>query len=434
MALPKKKIQEDNVVAEPAQKNQHSLHKSARLSITAKDESHNLPLNDKDFEMVDEIEARGLKINLQQNLKNGEKITRIKLVTSAGKEIILNAEEAKQFIDRASDEIDKIVIEQVRQEGADRYSLHLANGNNQSSFEKQKFELKQKNIINIKEKIDNTNIEQLEKKINQSFFEKNLIQKDEAQNNTARKNASSHSEVTNSDAFPLTQEVRKNVTQNEDYVYSQRIFIRKRQKKGSDYFYRAENHIDLFNIGQSYMADFNNGKKSFAFSGEEAKEAKEKTIFGLCSFFNYHTDATVTIVTKTMDQTFYHSYVAGMHSVRKKIENENITISIYECDEFQVIEFDELVRVAGLLRSMHIEDFIQEIVNESDLIFWDLPNFEDMAKDRVVYFPTLRSVNHVTLMIKEGFTNFEFINRARDYFKKYGIALKGALINKEHKK
>jgi hypothetical protein len=37
-------------------------------------------------------------------------------------------------------------------------------------------------------------------------------------------------------------------------------------------------------------------------------------------------------------------------------------------------------------------------------------------------------------MIKEGFTNFEFINRARDYFKKYGIALKGALINKEHKK
>jgi hypothetical protein len=73
-------------------------------------------------------------------------------------------------------------------------------------------------------------------------------------------------------------------------------------------------------------------------------------------------------------------------------------------------------------------------VNESDLIFWDLPNFEDMAKDRVVYFPTLRSVNHVTLMIKEGFTNFEFINRAHDYFKKYGIALKGALINKEHKK
>jgi hypothetical protein len=369
-----------------------------------------LPISPKDFEMINDFEVEGLKLHFPKNIKSGQSITSVKLVTENGEVHELGVEEAKALLNRHSDNVKKIVIEQVRKAGADRMSLHLNQTSSVQSNSPQKSKPEVQLIKNeSKQEVD---VQALEQDLNKRFLNK---EKENSKNKSAVSNGASAQ-------APVEAPV-------EDFVYRQRVLIRKKTKRGSDYFYRATNHLDLYNIGKSYLDDYKKGIKNFAFCTDEAKDAKEKTVLGLTSFFNYHQDLTITILTSHVGDTFYSQIVKDLKPQKKVIEGEEVSFIVYESSEFNLIEFDELKNMNDKFRTYHLEDLIQEVVNRSDLVLWDLPTVEELSKDKKVFFPISRYMENISLVIKSGDTRYEKVNKMINHFNKYGIRIKGVLFD-----
>ena len=378
--------------------------------------SSDLPISSQNFEMIDDFEVEGLKLHFPKQVKSGETITSVKLVTDAGEVHELGIEEAKALLNRHSENVKKIVIEQVRQRGADRMSLHLNEKQADEETRPKNSKVNKWSDIHLldhkqpqKAEIPQDELQALERDLNSKLL----------------KNNSNISEESNLVSLPLDD--GKNHT--DDFIYRQRVLIRKRTKRGSDYFYRATNHLELYNIGKSYLEDYKKGIKNFAFCTDEAKDAKEKTVLGLTSFFNYHEDITVTILTSNVADSYYSQIVHDLKPQKKIIEGEEVAFMVYESSEFNLIEFDELKLMGDKFRTYHLEDLIQEVVNRSDLIFWDLPTVEQLSKDKKVYFPISRYMENVSLIIKSGDSRYEKLHKMIDHFKKYGVRVKGVLFD-----
>ena len=210
--------------------------------------------------------------------------------------------------------------------------------------------------------------------------------------------------------------------------YNRKIFTRKKKKINKSY-YKVKDHVDLYKTGSSYLEDHKKGVKSFAFSSIGVSEVRQKSIFGVTTFFNYHSGVKVNIFTVNFQESFYRDYLEDLETKRVSFLNGLVNITAF-CDEgVEIIDMDELKNAILKLKDHDAEEILESIVKELDLCLWDLPSTKTMDKCKDFYFPVTRVLGNVSIVVAGNKTKIKEITNICEYFNKYHVAIKGILIN-----
>lgn len=369
-----------------------------------------------------------------------EKVLKI-LVNDKDGDREISKSELSQFIN-SNKKLNKIVIEEVKVNDVKRTNL---------IFDK-KAEAK---------KIDsNINLIQIEKNINKDFFlgsvgdNTNLLGSDFAQaikvlktnkDSTPKeviltiapeveKPTANKEEEFSFASLSLKSENLKEVDAEDEEFEVKNVKVtrheirRKNNKSLSKLYYRVKNHIELFKLGDSYLRDFNRGVKSLAFHSCTNSDERERTVLGVSSFLNYNAKVTVTVITDNLKKSLYHDHIKELEEIKKSIENESVTYTSYVTHGVEFIEFSELCDVMYQLGNTSFEDFIENFIENSDVVLWDLPNLIEMDNKKELFYPVIRSIESVSIIVESNESKYKEITNAKDYFDKYKVPFKGFVI------
>lgn len=203
---------------------------------------------------------------------------------------------------------------------------------------------------------------------------------------------------------------------------------RKNNKSLSKLYYRVKNHIELFKLGDSYLRDFNRGVKSLAFHSCTCSSERERTVLGVSSFLNYNAKVTVTIVTDNLKKSLYHEHIKELEEVKKTIINENISYTSFVTQGVEFIEFSELCDVMYQLGNTSFEEFIEDFIENSDVVLWDLPKLSEMDNKKELFYPVIRSIESVSIVVETNLSSYKEIISVKDYFDKYKVPFKGFVV------
>lgn len=214
-----------------------------------------------------------------------------------------------------------------------------------------------------------------------------------------------------------------------DVKISRHELKRKNNKSLSKLYYRVNNHIELFKLGDSYLRDFNRGVRSLGFHSVAKKDEREKTVLGVTSFLNYNAKITVTVITENLKNSIYAEYINALEEVKKTILNENIAYTSYVTQGVEFVEFSELCDVMYQLGNTSFEEFIENFIENSEVVLWDLPELKEMDNKKELYYPIIRSIESVSLVVEENESRYKQIIFIKDYFDKYKVPFKGFVVS-----
>jgi len=230
--------------------------------------------------------------------------------------------------------------------------------------------------------------------------------------------------------LPEELEVHKsNFILKEKSQESKTKFIKKTYQKirKSSLFFKVKNHQELVNMGGSYHGDFINGVKSFAISSSGLIDEQKRTLLGIASFFNYKENVRILIVTSTINDRIYQRFIGkDIERIEKTIGE--LSYSVFTDKSFDIIEYAEFFKFQQHPESGSYDDCIVTIIDDYDLVLWDVPPLSDMKKNLEVYFPLSSRFGNVSLIIKLTESKADEFTTVKDFFLKYGVPIKGIII------
>ena len=425
-------------------------------SLECTDASNSSKVAD-NFEIDKSMHAKGNLVFIKPphyDKSSDEKQTRISVVDRAGEKEISRGD-LESYITQ-NRKINKIVIEEVKANDVKRTNLI--------------FDEKKKPRKQISSK-SNLNGRSIEKQLNQSFLDGAVLGRSNtlknefeeavallAQNEkTQPKKKAQTIEVLAPDNIEKESEIdfgtsgsksdKEEVKSEEEFIFSdlsmedssgdenvaeveisRHEFKRKNNKSLSKLYYKVKNHIELFKLGDSYLRDFNRGIKSLAFNSSGMKGEREKTVLGVTSFLNYNAKITVTVVTDDLQKTLYHNHIQDLEEVKKPILGEDASYTCYATQGVEFVEFSEICDVMYQLGNTSFEEFVDQFVEGADVVLWDLPELKEMDNKKEVFYPVIRSLESVSLVVKANESKYTDLHQVKDYFEKYKVPFKGLVL------
>ena len=220
-------------------------------------------------------------------------------------------------------------------------------------------------------------------------------------------------------------------TNEKKVSYSRQTLTRRKGNTHNGHYYRAKDHMELFKVGSSYMKDFKSGLKSFSFASVNMKEEREKTVFGVSTYFNYHAEVSICIITTEFVKSFYEEFLGEVEEKENQVFDEDLFYNIRIGNGFDILEFNQLKKIERKIREYDFEYFLDDLLDSYDLILWDLPELEILDGNKELYFPIVRTLDNVSFVVGENYTKVRNLNEMINYFKRYQIVIKGLLFSPE---
>ena len=238
----------------------------------------------------------------------------------------------------------------------------------------------------------------------------------------------------------LEEVIRKDRDDNSDnepvlktIKYQAQILSKQKNLSHNGYYYKTVDHVELFKTGTAYLEDFKNGLRSFAFSSLGVTDSKQKSIFGICSFFNYHTDVNTLIVSEDFKKSFFSFYIKELKPKNKPIFKDGESYKLYSGPGFDILDFYEVKKIYSKVSHYDYEEFLRELTNKYDLVLWDLPNMDILDENKEIFFPVIRMLDNVSLVVRGKETSINHIRSLADYYSKYQVDIKGVLFDSKKK-
>ncbi len=207
-------------------------------------------------------------------------------------------------------------------------------------------------------------------------------------------------------------------------------FVRIPQKKNriATLYYKSTQHNELFQLGQKYYHDIEHDVKSFAFAhiSNSSKIAQQRTILGLSAFLSYHFKMTSIIFTTQLPSSYYQQKVTT--EVATLPINHDFEIPCYRLDDLIIIEFSQLKDILDVLGVEQFDKLITHLTAEH-ILFWDLPETQDMDRQVELFFPITKNIKNFTLLVRKNFDKTKQLQKLNSYFHKYDIPCKGIIMN-----
>ena len=204
------------------------------------------------------------------------------------------------------------------------------------------------------------------------------------------------------------------------------------KKKSNKYFYKVNNHHELFNIGRSFYSDYCSGVKSFAITSTGYQSSQQKTILGLASFFDHKEDIKIGIISDNLNDGAFKDIISISKDIKYNPWGENKEIKIKNFyNHFEFIDLNRLLALA-IDRELDIDTKVFEhIIDLYDVVFWDVPELYKIQLDSEKYFPVIMKFESISIIVAKSLSKKSDVEDIKKFFLGYGINLKGLLLDKK---
>lgn len=197
------------------------------------------------------------------------------------------------------------------------------------------------------------------------------------------------------------------------------------------YFYRISNHEELFRVGKSFLQEVQKGAKSFAFTSTGYKNSQQKTILGLCCYFDQNANYKIAIISDHLSQGVLSELVNLSTPNTYSIENGEDAIEYKSFHHhFDFIDYSELSKFYdNHLYTKNFEVEVKKILGNYDLIFWDIPEIEKMKNHPHFHYRISHLYESLTVIVSQNTTTGKQIESVKSFFSNYNINLNGVLFD-----
>lgn len=197
------------------------------------------------------------------------------------------------------------------------------------------------------------------------------------------------------------------------------------------YFYRISNHEELFRIGKGFLHEVQKGIKSFAFTSTGYKNSQQRTILGLCCFFDQNADYKIAIVSDLLSQGVFSELIQSStpHSYSLDKGEDIINYSSFH-HHFDFIDYAELSKFYdNHLYTKKFENEVKKILDKYDLIFWDIPEMEKIKNHPHFHYRISHLYQSMTVIVSQNATSGKQVETIKNFFSNYNINLNGVLFD-----
>jgi len=392
----------------------------------------------KDFDLKSEkIEKDVMLKKLSKEEREQPEYTSVSVYKEDGIERI-KPSDLKKFI-KKSKGIKQIVIEKISIDESTRVAMKYVpkeeieeDINNIKDFADQEI-FNNENVLDDTDTDTDTVIEE-DNNVKQLEAKSSFRLKDSRSNIKSNSFRKKHTDFNNENIISNTKVKNSNSTKELKKVSYEKHQLTKKNNLINEFFYKAKDHVELFKVGNSYMTDFEQGLKSFAYVSleDDSSEDREKSIFGVTTFFSHHKDIKICIITASILESYY-SVLVDQDVYNEEVIFETEKLKVFNADGFDLITFEELAFLAVNIGTFNLSHVVEHIVDKYDLLLWDLPTISHMDKNKQIFFPIIRCIDIVSIVVSENKTKIEDISSLIKYFKKYEIKVKGFLFSSSHK-
>ena len=435
---------------------------SKKVEVLSSNEDHYTSQFESEFKLKSEFFEKNVNVDQTFLDSSTEDFTQVKIYRETGIDII-DPRSLKEFI-ATHKGINQVVIEKISLNEATRVSLLFEPFENGQELNSLLEDQVQAHLLHGNpSELDSVapekcfSLDELETLVNQDFFGLAPTEDHKVQDNDSSSKAKLNfsfpgPEVEDSKVLANSEEVISKVDSDSESKglnlklksepqtsakkqlnYEKHTLTRNKKsaKSGNSFYYRAKDHMELYKVGSSFLKDFNSGLKSFSFASCGLDLQREKSVLGITSFFNYHEDINICVVTKEVLGSFYSAIAEKLSVKTKEVFDEDLSYDVHSAGGFDIIELSELKKVERKLRNYDFEYFLDHLLDSYDLILWDLPDLDVLDSNKELYFPIIRSLDNVSFIVGKNKSKVSEINSMISYFKRYQIQIKGLLFSEE---
>lgn len=206
-------------------------------------------------------------------------------------------------------------------------------------------------------------------------------------------------------------------------------YVKNNIRSKNKYFFKARDHGEFYQVGDSYYQDYKNGEKVFLFSNLGSIEGQQKTILGIASFIQYFESAKILIISSRLDRSFFKNILEESSPQNLNFSNEKLDCLIHE--DIVFIDLDAIKKLNGQCEHLDYENILQNLSSVFDCILCDLPEVLSETTTLDFYLPVYKMANNVSLILKRNKASFSEIDKLMNYFHSYNIKIKGALFSEQ---
>lgn len=199
----------------------------------------------------------------------------------------------------------------------------------------------------------------------------------------------------------------------------------------AQYFYRIANHEELFKIGKGFLNDVNKGVKNFAFTSTGYKNSQQKSILGLCCFFDHNADYKIVIISDQLAHGFFSELVSDSAEEHFDLSDGEGSLRYKSFHHhFDFIEYSDLMKYYEQhVYTKKFEHELKNILDKYDVIFWDIPEMEHLKKNPHFHYRISSFYESMTVIVAEKATSGKQIETIKSFFSNFNINLNGVLFD-----
>ena len=198
------------------------------------------------------------------------------------------------------------------------------------------------------------------------------------------------------------------------------------------YFYKVTNHHEFYQIGNSFLKDFREGFKSFAITSTGYKQAQQRTILALASFFDHAMPMRIAIVTNEVKDGVFEELIRTSKDTTLDLELTNaqkMKIKRFY-HHFDFVSFDSIFQMAPAgVPNFEYEHAISQFVRNYDLILWDTPELDAFKANNNLYYPIALYFDSLSIIVSQTLSSQTEINELHEFFTNYGVNIKGLMLD-----
>jgi hypothetical protein len=199
----------------------------------------------------------------------------------------------------------------------------------------------------------------------------------------------------------------------------------------AEYFYRISNHEELFRIGKGFLGEVKKGVKSFAFTSTGYKNSQQRTILGLCCYFDQNANYKIAVISDHLVQGVFGELVNNSTPNSYSLENGEDLVQFNSFHHhFDFINYSELNQFyVNHAYTKNFEAEIKKILDNYDIVLWDVPEMEKLKQNPHFHYRIAHLYESMTVIISQNSTSGKEVESVKNFFSNYNINLNGVLFD-----
>jgi hypothetical protein len=201
--------------------------------------------------------------------------------------------------------------------------------------------------------------------------------------------------------------------------------------KLANYFYRITNHEELFRMGKSFLEELKKGVKNFAFTSTGYKNSQQKTILGLCCYFDQNDNYKIAIISDHLSYGVFNDFVESSSVNSYQIGNGQDRARYHSFHHhFDFIDYSEFAKFySNHLYTKTFDLELNKILDKYDIVFWDIPEMDKIKANPHFHYRISPFYESMTVIVSQDHSTGKQIENIKKFFNNYNIDLSGVLFD-----